>query len=97
MESYGYCTRNDQGMFEVSWSTENTFWTKLFKKQTKFKFMTKDLNKDSWHLWTYKYLCCSWVDSGGVVLTDEKALRKLSEALKLMAFEKVYFDLCEEK
>ena len=39
IKSYGTCTRNEQGMFEIQWEVESNWFKRLFKIQTEFKYM----------------------------------------------------------
>jgi hypothetical protein len=41
LKSYGYCTRNEQDMFEVHWEEHPSLLKKLFGGQSDFKFMTR--------------------------------------------------------
>lgn len=40
LKSYGYCTKNEFGMFEVFWEKERTFIDKILNRKTSFRAMS---------------------------------------------------------
>jgi len=90
MKSQGYCTKNEQGMFEVNWEIHETLFTKLFKRKTKLVFMTKGLHKDNWKIYAGYYQHYLWFDEEGSQIKDLKTLNKINKVLSVMAIKDEY-------
>lgn len=86
IKSYGICTRNEQGMFEVHWEVESTWYKKLFKVRTEFKYMC--VNR---HLGVngefYSYYNVDWYDRTGTKLIDDKTLHTIKYILQLNRYK----------
>ena len=79
IKSYGTCTRNEQGMFEIQWEVESNWFKRLFKIKTEFKYMcdyARYLNQ----------LDVQWVDQEGAKLTDVKTLHELRFILQYESY-----------
>lgn len=94
LKSYGTCTCNEQGMFEIHWETESTWFKKLFKIQTEFKYMCDyEVGKRIYHDARYlNQLDVKWFDSEGVLLTDVVLLNELKFLLQWECYCKTILD-----
>ncbi|UUW39900.1 hypothetical protein VP14_213 [Vibrio phage VPMCC14] len=87
MKSYGYTTCNDNGKFEVQWSEDKTFFTKLFRIPTEFRYWTS-----SKEIKTNKYLSSNvglyyeWFDMEGNQVSCIKTLQKISDVVNMSTF-----------
>ena len=83
IKSYGTCTRNEQGMFEIHWEVESTWFKRLFKIQTEFKYMCDyEVGKRFYKSVNYTdYLNVVWYDQDGVVLKDKEELLTITYCL----------------
>ena len=88
MKSYGYCTLNEDGLFEVHWENEETLFTKLLKKKTKFKFTTDEINKDNWTDFLRVYSTYNWCDEEGAKVDCDKILDKIDDVLSEMVYDR---------
>lgn len=89
LKSYGYCTNNTQGMFEVSWEEHTSLLKKLFCGQSDLKFMTDALTKDNWKslVKVYGVDLFRWFDEYGNVIDDTRKLDKIQEVLTLIMMD----------
>jgi len=88
IKSYGTCTLNEQGMFEIQWEVESTWFKRLFNIQTEFKYMCDyEVGKRIYHDTRYlNQLDVKWVDQEGDKLTDVKTLHELKFILQCESY-----------
>ncbi len=78
LKSYRCCTSNEQGLFEVSYTSDNLF-RKLFKMKNKFTYTTssKEIKYDKYKS-TQSGRTYDWFDEDGNRVEDLKVLDTIS-------------------
>jgi len=81
LTQWGYCTKNEKGLFEVSY-TIDSFWRKLLGLKTKFVFTTNSTElKYSVYLSDNCGLYYEWFDEKGDEVTEVKTLTLISDVI----------------
>ncbi len=78
MKSRGYCTSNENGLFEVNYTLEDNLLSKLFNWKREFRFTCADLNKHNFKQHMYSYEGLTWLDEEGNIVTKNNQLKKIS-------------------
>ncbi len=81
MKSTGYCTANEDGVFELNYTLEDNLFSKLFKLKRKFRFTCDYLNKDNLKQQLHSYDNLVWLDEDGNVVTKGSQLKKINHIL----------------
>lgn len=81
MKSTGYCTANEDGVFELKYTLEDSLFSKLFKLKRKFRFTCDSLNKDNFKQHPYFYDNLVWLDEEGNVVKKRSQLKKINALL----------------
>lgn len=82
MKSRGYCTSNKDGVFEFSYTLEESLFSKLFKLKREFRYTCADLNKDNFRDYLHSYDVFDWYDEDGKKVKNTKKLSwLLTEAI----------------
>tara|TARA_R100000541_G_C1897352_1_gene84064 strand:+ start:83900 stop:84190 length:291 start_codon:yes stop_codon:yes gene_type:complete len=77
MKSYGYCTSNENGVFEVNYTLEDNLLSKLFNWKRDFRFTCEDLNKHNFKQHMSSYEGLTWLDEEGNIVKKHSQLKKI--------------------
>lgn len=78
MKSRGYCTANEDGVFELNYTLEDNLFSKLFNLKRKFRFTCDALNKDNFKKHIHLYDKLTWLGADGEVVTKRGQLEKIN-------------------
>jgi hypothetical protein len=92
MKSTGYCTANEDGVFELTYTLEDSLFSKLFKFKMKFRFTCDSLNKGNFKQGLYSYDNLVWLDESGNVVTKGSQLKKINHILTESIIVEKYLD-----
>lgn len=81
MKSTGYCTANEDGVFELNYTLEDSLFSKLFKLKREPRFTCGDLNKDNFRQHLHSYENLVWKDEEGNVVKKRSQLKKINRIL----------------
>lgn len=90
MKSRGYCTLNENGLFEVNYTLEDTLLSKLFNLKREFRFTCSYLYKSNYKLYTGCYDKFIWKDEEGRRTIDKQHLRKINNLLSHFVWEEEF-------
>ena len=92
MKSRGYCTSNDNGLFEVNYTLEDNLLSKLFNWKREFLFTCAELNKGNFKQHIYSYEGLTWLDEQGKLVTKGSTLKKINFLLTESVLVEKYLD-----
>ncbi len=92
MKSTGYCTANEDGVFELNYTLEDSLFSKLFKLKRKFRFTCYSLNKGNFKQHLYSYDNLVWLDEDGNVVKKKGQLKKINHILTEATIVEKYLD-----
>lgn len=81
MKTSGYTTSNENGVFELTWEDNPSFFKKIFNIKTKHKYVCYDLDKENLFVWCDRYHGLQWFDDKGNFITCNYTLDKINEVL----------------
>ena len=91
IRSYGAATKNLEGMFEIHWEINETWFTKLFNKQTEFRFTC---SYEEGKMYTEKgYHPKEWFDEEGTLITDVHKLHTMCYLLQVISYTRCTIQL----
>jgi hypothetical protein len=97
MKSRGYCTSNENGLFEVNYTLEDTLLSKLFKMKREFRFTCTELNKFNYERYAGCYAVFVWKDETGKRVTNERQLREINKLLTEQVDYNEHLNMLEAK
>lgn len=92
MKSYGYCTSNENGLFEVNYTLEDNLLSKFFNLKREFRFTCDHLCKFNYKLYAGCYEVFIWKDGTGKRVTNERKLREINKLLTEQVDYNEYLD-----
>ncbi len=96
MKSRGYCTSNENGVFEVNYTLEDNLLSKLFNWKREFRFTCDYLSKFNYKLYSGCYTLFIWKDEEGKCVTDKQHLRQINNLLTHFVKEEEANEFIEE-
>lgn len=92
MKSTGYCTANEDGVFELNYTLEDSLFSKLFILKRKFRFTCDSLNKDNFKQQLHSYDNLVWLDEEDNVVKKRSQLKKINHILTEAIIMEKYLD-----
>ncbi len=97
MKSIGYCTSNENGLFEVNYTLEDTLLSRLFNLKREFRFTCEYLTEFNYKSFAGCYALAPWKDENGRRVTNQRQLSVISKILTKQVDYNEYLNMLEEE